>query len=54
MVNNQLNSPKSFGKGQAKVKQFQSFIEAFLNQFNTADRRFYSRAIVELSKHLKK
>ena len=29
-------------------------IESFLNQFNTADRRFYSRAIVELSKHLKK
>jgi hypothetical protein len=52
MVNNQLNSPNSFGKRQAKVKQFQSFFEAFLNQFNTAERSFYTGAIVELSKKL--
>jgi hypothetical protein len=54
MVNNQLNSPNSFGKRQAKVKQFQSFFEAFLNQFISADSSFYSLAIVKLSKHLKK
>jgi hypothetical protein len=29
-----------------------SFIESFLNQFNTAEKRFYTGAIVELSKHL--
>jgi hypothetical protein len=29
-----------------------SFIESFLNQFNSADRRFYTGAIVELSKKL--
>jgi len=31
-----------------------SFVESFLNHFNTADRRFYTGAIVELSKHLKR
>ena len=31
-----------------------SFVESFLNQFNTTDRRFYTGAIVELSKHLKR
>lgn len=31
-----------------------SFVESFLNQFNSADRRFYTGAIVELSKHLKR
>jgi hypothetical protein len=30
-----------------------SFIESFFNHFNTADRRFYTGAIVQLSKHLK-
>ncbi len=30
-----------------------SFIESFLNQFNTAERRFYTGAIVKLSNHLK-
>ncbi len=28
-------------------------IESFLNQFNTNERRFYTDAIVQLSKHLK-
>jgi hypothetical protein len=32
----------------------ESFVESFLNQFNTADRRFYTGSIVELSKHLKR
>ncbi len=31
-----------------------SFVDALLNQFNIADRRFYTGAIVELSKHLKR
>jgi hypothetical protein len=31
-----------------------SFIESFLNQFIKADRRFYTDAIVKLSKHLKR
>jgi len=31
-----------------------SFVESFLNHFNTADRRFYTGAIVQFSKHLKR
>lgn len=31
----------------------ESFIESFLKQFQTTESRFYTGAIVELSKHLK-
>lgn len=31
-----------------------SFVESFLNHFNTAERRFYTGAIVQFSKILKR
>ncbi|MBU3661478.1 MAG: hypothetical protein FGM14_16560 [Flavobacteriales bacterium] len=46
-----LSNYRTLTTGQSYKKE--SFFELFLNQFNTAEQRFYTGAIVELSKHLK-
>lgn len=50
-LSNYRTTGESVTTGQSYIKE--SFIESFLNQFNTAESRFYTGAIVELSKHLK-
>jgi hypothetical protein len=51
-----LSNYRSTGESLPTAQRYknESFFESFLNQFNTADRRFYTGAIVELSKHLKR
>jgi hypothetical protein len=51
-----LSNYRLTGESLPTVQRYKnhSFVESFLNQFNTADRRFYTGAIVELSKHLKR
>ena len=51
-LSNYRSTGESFPTGQRYSKE--TFFESFLNQFNTADRDFYSRAIVELTKHLER
>lgn len=51
-----LSNYRTTGESLSTLQRYKnhSFVESFLNQFNTADRRFYTGAIVELSKHLKR
>ena len=51
-----LSNYRLTGESLPTVQRYKnhSFIVSFLNQFNTADRRFYTDAIVELSKLLKR
>jgi hypothetical protein len=51
-----LSNYRLTGESLPTVQRYknESFFESFLNQFNTADRRFYTGSIVELSKHLKR
>ncbi|MBU3660717.1 MAG: hypothetical protein FGM14_12635 [Flavobacteriales bacterium] len=50
-LSNYRTTGESLTTGQ--IYKNESFIQSFLSQFNTAERRFYTGAIVELSKHLK-
>jgi hypothetical protein len=51
-----LSNYRSTGESFPTAQRYknESFFESFLNQFISADSSFYSLAIVELSKHLKK
>jgi len=51
-----LSNYRTIGESVTTAQRYknESFFESFLNHFNTADRRFYTGAIVELSKHLKR
>jgi hypothetical protein len=51
-LSNYRSTSESFPTAQRYKNE--SFFESFLNQFNSADRRFYTGAIIELSKHLKR
>ena len=50
-----LSNYRLTGESLPTVQRYknESFFESFFNHFNTADRRFYTGAIVQLSKHLK-
>jgi hypothetical protein len=49
-LSNYRSTGESFPTGQRYTKD--TFIESFLNQFNTIEQAFYSGAIVKLNKHL--
>lgn len=51
-----LSNYRLTGESFPMVQRYKnhSFVESFLNQFNSAERRFYIGAIVELSKYLKR
>lgn len=50
-----LSNYRSTGESFPTKQRYknQTFFESFLNQFNSADRRFYTDAVIELSKNLK-
>ena len=51
-----LSNYRSTGESLSTAQRYknESFFESFFNHFNTTERRFYTGAIVQFSKHLKR